>query len=74
MKHPLRTFLKANGLSVQQFCEGQPFSYVTVYKLLKGEGTFQTDTLIEISRATGGEISPATLIETLSKRRQGEAA
>lgn len=77
MKHPLKTWLRAEGKSVVEFCEGKPFTYPTVYKLLKGEGTFSTDTLLEVSEATGGEITPATLIEWLRRQKSvqaGEAA
>ena len=72
MKHPLRIWLKANGLSVTQFCDGKPFSYPTVYKLLKGEGAFSSDTLLEISEATGGAISPAVLIDVLKAQKHSE--
>jgi hypothetical protein len=69
MEHPLRTWLKAQGKSVMAFCEGQPFSYPTVYKLLKGEGTFQSDTLIDVARATNDEVPVSVLIEALRDRR-----
>ena len=45
MTHPLRIWLKAKGMNVKTFSEGAPFSYVTVYTLLKGEGDFSTSTL-----------------------------
>lgn len=72
MEHPLRSFLKANNLSVQRFCEGRPFSYPTVYKLLNGQGTFNADTLIEIADATGGAVSVQTLIEIIKHKKRVE--
>lgn len=69
MKNPLKTWLKAEALSVVDFCEGRPFTYPTVYKLLKGEGRFSTDTLLEVSEATNGDVTPAALIEWLKRQR-----
>ena len=71
MKHPLRAWLKSRDISVTAFCEGRPFSYPTVYKLLKGEGTFSVDTLIEIAAATDDDVSVSTLVDTLREQRQG---
>lgn len=73
MTHPLRTWLKANKMNVKSFCEGAPFSYVTVYRLLKGEGDFSTSTLRAISDQTGGAVTSAQLIERLTEPRS-EAA
>ncbi len=62
-------------MSVTEFSEGQPFSYVTVYKLIKCDGAFSSDTLIEVSTATGGEVSVAALVEAIeAKRKEGQAA
>ena len=66
MTHPLRTWLKAKGLNVKSFCEGAPFSYVTVYRLLKADGDFSTSTLRAISDRTDGEVTSAQLMERLS--------
>lgn len=74
MDHPLRIWLKAKKKSVQAFSDGQPFSYPTVYKLLKAEGTFSVDTLIDIAAATGNEVSVETLIETLREQRKSKQA
>lgn len=73
MAHPLKSWLKSQGMSVTAFCEGRPFSYPTVYKLLKGEGAFSSDTLIDISAATNNEVSVATLIEALQEQRAAKA-
>ena len=66
MTHPLRIWLKAKNMNVKSFCEGEPFSYVTVYRLLKGEGDFSTSTLRAVSDRTNGEVTPAQLVERLT--------
>lgn len=66
MIHPLRAWLKAKNMNVKAFCEGAPFSYVTVYRLLKADGDFSTSTLRAISDQTGGDVSPAQLMERLA--------
>ena len=68
MTHPLRIWLKANGMNVKAFCEGAPFSYVTVYRLLKGDGDFSTSTLRAISDRTDGTVTAAQLMERLDNR------
>ena len=73
MTHPLRIWLKAKGVNVKTFCEGAPFSYVTVYRLLKGDGDFSTSTLRAISDQTEGAVTAAQLIDRL-ERRHSEAA
>ena len=74
MEHPLKLWLKANGKSVMTFCEDQPFSYPTVYKLLKGEGTFNSDTLFDIADATDGGVSVDQLVEALRQQRLAKQA
>lgn len=69
MTHPLKSWLKAKGLSVTAFCKDRPFSYPTVYKLLKCEGAFSSDTLIDVARATNNEVSVAMLAEALERGR-----
>ena len=66
MTHPLRIWLKAKDINVKAFCEGAPFSYVTVYRLLTGDGDFSTSTLRAISDQTKGEVTPAQLMERLA--------
>ena len=65
MTHPLKTWLKERKLSVKKFCEDADFSYVTVYKLLKGEGEFSTSTLKSIAAKTGGEITLSDLVSAM---------
>jgi hypothetical protein len=55
-------------MNVKAFCEGAPFSYVTVYRLLKGEGDFSTSTLRAISERTGGTVTAAQLMDRLDNR------
>ena len=75
-EHPLKAWLQTRGLSVVDFSKDRPFSYVTVYKLLKGEGWFSSDTLMEISDATDKEVSEASIIDWLraARNREGAAA
>lgn len=68
MTHPLRIWLNANTMNVKAFCEGAPFSYVTVYRLLKGQGDFSTSTLRAISDQTGGAVTAAQLMERIADR------
>ncbi len=73
MTHPLKAWIKSRQMSVTEFCDGQPFSYVTVYKLLKGEGDFRSATLEAISAATQNEVSTETLLAVLKAQREQAA-
>ena len=65
--HPLRHWLNENKLSVVAFSEGADFSYVTVYRLLKREGGFSTETLKDISEKTGGAVTVGQLADSLTQ-------
>jgi transcriptional regulator with XRE-family HTH domain len=67
MSHPLKVWLKEQGLSVQQFAERTSVSYVTIYRLLRNEGTFTSQTLIDIANATHGAVSPSQLMDELHR-------
>jgi len=70
MTHPLRLWLTEKKKSVKAFCDGADFSYVTVYRLLKGEGGFSTETIKAISERTGGDVTAAQIMESLTAPRE----
>ena len=76
MTHPLRTWLKANDISVKEFSKDRPFSYVTVYKILSGDDGIRLDTLFQVSQATAHEVPIESMIAALKRKKAstGEAA
>lgn len=67
MKHPLRSWLDAENLSVKDFSQRGDFSYVTVYRLLKADGDFNTATIKAIAEATHGGVSYEALMQWHAK-------
>ena len=69
MTHPLKIWLKSQKISVVDFCAQRPFSPPTIYRLLKSEGEFGTQTIFNVSLATGNAVTEGQLLSELKRAR-----